>query len=90
MKTKMTKKLPQKVFQPEVDAGSYYCPYIPKMEDIELLCGATASFDHSSGISYRCTTCFAVVGSIGMPRQCKTLYDMEEVVEKLKGIKKWQ
>ena len=54
---------------------------------IDLLCGATAYFDHESGISYRCSTCFMVVGSIGMPSQCKELYDMETVVNKLKGIK---
>jgi len=55
--------------------------------DIELLCGSIAEFDISSGISYRCTTCMAVVGSIGMPPECKALYDMEKVVEKLKGKK---
>ena len=53
--------------------------------DVDLLCGATASFDHSSGISYRCNDCGAVVGSIGMPRECKELYDMEKVVNRLKG-----
>ena len=63
-------------------------PYIDEeFETIELLCGATASFDHSSGISYRCNTCLAVVGSMGMPRECKKLYDMEKVVRKLKGKK---
>lgn len=60
---------------------SEYEPVLPK--PIELLCGATAEFDVESGISYRCTTCFAVVGSIGMPRDCKELYDMEKVVDKL-------
>lgn len=39
-----------------------------------LPCGGVAIFDHSSGISYRCDTCFAVVGSIGMPRDCETLW----------------
>lgn len=58
------------------------------MEPMPLLCGATAYFDEGSGISYRCETCMAVVGSIGMPRACKELYDMEDVVEKLKGVKK--
>ena len=38
---------------------------------IALACGATACFDHESGISYRCMDCFAVVGSIGMPQRCK-------------------
>ena len=52
---------------------------------LKLLCGSMASFDHESGISYRCETCFAVVHSIGMPKRCKELYDMEEVVNKLKG-----
>ena len=56
--------------------------------DIELLCGATASFDDSSGISYRCIDCGAVVGSVGMPKRCKDLYDMERVVEVLKKGKK--
>lgn len=56
-------------------------------EDINLLCGSVASFDHESGISYRCNTCFAVVGSIAMPKDCKDLYDMEDVMNKLKGKK---
>lgn len=60
-----------------------------KIEDhfapIWLLCGSKAYFDHKSGISYRCEDCMAVVGSIGMPRRCKELYDMEDVVKKLKG-----
>ena len=38
--------------------------------DIYLPCGGVASFDESSGISYRCE-CGAVVGSIGQPRSCK-------------------
>jgi hypothetical protein len=59
----------------------------PWPEDIELECGSIASFDAESGISYRCTTCFAVVGSIGMPRECKELEDMVAVVQKLKGRK---
>jgi hypothetical protein len=52
---------------------------------IKLLCGNTASFDELSGISYRCNTCNAVVFSVGMPRHCKELYLMEEVVNRLKG-----
>ena len=47
-------------------------------DPIDLPCGAVAVFDIESGISYRCTTCFAVVGSIGMPRDCKQLMDDEE------------
>lgn len=37
---------------------------------MRLPCGGTAYFDTSSGISYRCE-CGAVVGSVGMPQQCK-------------------
>jgi len=47
-------------------------------EDRALPCGGTAVFDTSSGIGYRCDTCFAVVGSVGMPRQCKKLLDEEK------------
>jgi hypothetical protein len=36
-----------------------------------LPCGGVAYFDPDSGISYRCETCFAVVGSMGQPRSCK-------------------
>lgn len=61
-------------------AGSY----IPS---IELLCGSTASFDDGSGCAHRCDNCGAVVGSVGMPRRCKDLYDMEEVVDKLRRKK---
>ena len=44
---------------------------------IELPCGGEAWFDHESGISFRCIDCFAVVGSVGMPRDCKEIYDRE-------------
>lgn len=55
-------------------------------DKIILLCGATAFFDEGSGCSYRCDYCFATVGSMGMPSSCKELYDMQEVVNKLKGV----
>lgn len=58
-----------------------------EFKPITLLCGATASFDKGSGCSYRCNDCFATVGSIGMPTECKELYDMEKVISKLKGRK---
>lgn len=38
---------------------------------IHLPCGSRAVFDESSGISYRCENCWAVVGSIGQPQYCK-------------------
>ena len=39
---------------------------IPAMR---LPCGGRAYWDDASGISYRCETCGAVVGSVGMPRR---------------------
>lgn len=67
---------------------SYYTPPAADTQPIDLLCGSVAYFDHnSSSYSYRCEDCGAVVGSIGMPRECKELYDMEKVVDKLKGKK---
>lgn len=35
-----------------------------------MACGGTPLFDVDSGISYRCDTCFAVIGSIGQPSSC--------------------
>lgn len=49
------------------------------LPDIKLPCGGIASFDEASGISYRCHTCMAVVGSMGQPDECKEearKYDM--------------
>jgi hypothetical protein len=34
-------------------------------------CGNLAAFDHKAGHSYRCLTCFCVIGSVGMPEQCR-------------------
>lgn len=48
---------------------------------MNLPCGGVAYFDFSSGISYRCETCGAVVGSIGQPREC---------VEEAKKYEAWQ
>ena len=52
-----------------------------------LPCGGVAYFDQDSGISYRCETCFAVVGSIGMPRSCKEEFDKEKMIAILAGKK---
>lgn len=35
-----------------------------------MACGGTPLFDVDSGISYRCDTCFAVIGSIGQSSRC--------------------
>jgi hypothetical protein len=67
---------------------NWHYPSAPShIPPIELLCGSTASFDDGSGCAHRCDNCGAVVGSVGMPRRCKDLYDMEEVVAKLRGKK---
>lgn len=55
------------------------------MPRIRIPCGATASFDVDSGISYRCEHCFAVVGSIGQPGECKQKAQEYELMEKLGG-----
>ena len=53
-----------------------------------LPCGGTAYFDFGSGISYRCETCGAVVGSIGQPRECSEEAKKYEAYEKA-GMWKW-
>jgi hypothetical protein len=52
---------------------------------IYLPCGSKAHFDHESGISYRCSSCFAVVGSMGQPSSCKEEAKMWETLEALGG-----
>ena len=58
---------------------------------IDLPCGGQAYFDHGAGFGYWCEVCDAVVGSIGMPRQCATLLKEEEerelIINKLQGIR---
>ena len=48
-------------------------------------CGGTAYFDESSGISYRCDDCGAVIGSIGMPKACKEETEKWDNWERLGG-----
>ena len=38
-----------------------------------MSCGGQPVFDEDSGMSYRCDTCFAVIGSIGQSDNCKDL-----------------
>jgi hypothetical protein len=52
---------------------------------LAMPCGGTAEFDYSSGCAHRCTTCMSVVGSIGMPRECKEMMDMYDNWQKLGG-----
>jgi hypothetical protein len=52
---------------------------------IDLPCGGAAIYDNNSGISYRCETCLAVVGSIAMPAHCQDLQDKWEILKLLGG-----
>ena len=52
---------------------------------IALPCGGVAYFDESSGISYRCEHCGAVVGSIGQPRECVDEAKKYELMKALGG-----
>ena len=43
----------------------------------EMPCGGVPIFDESTGYAYRCDQCFMVIGSIGMPSECKEMLDKE-------------
>ena len=59
---------------------------INSFKPLYMPCGGTAYYDlESSCYSYRCATCFAVVGSIGMPRSCKEERDKWNSFEVLGG-----
>ncbi len=51
-----------------------------------LPCGGVAYFDPDSGISYRCETCFAVVGSVGQPLSCREEAKKYEAWKELGGV----
>lgn len=55
------------------------------LDPMFLPCGGTAYWDESSGISYRCETCMAVIGSIGQPQHCKDEARKYRVWEELGG-----
>jgi hypothetical protein len=55
---------------------------------MHLPCGGVARFDFDSGISYRCERCYAVVGSIGQPRECREEAKKWEAYEKA-GMWRW-
>ena len=58
------------------------------LSSIKLPCGSTAIWDSPSDMGYRCTSCYAMVGSIGQPKSCvdeANLYKMMEVL----GAKGW-
>ena len=50
------------------------------MTKLHLPCGGEALFDHSSGCSYRCMDCLTTVGSVSMPRECKSEMDKYDKV----------
>lgn len=43
-------------------------------------CGGTPRFDDDSGYAYRCDACFAVIGSIGQPKDCVEFNEKEGYV----------
>jgi hypothetical protein len=53
-----------------------------------LPCGGVEEFDHSSGISYRCEMCNAVLGSVGQPRSCQEEAKTWEAYEQA-GMWRW-
>jgi len=50
-----------------------------------LPCGGIPKFDNDSGYAYRCNVCGAVIGSIGIPRDCA-----EMVLEKEQKEQVWK
>lgn len=54
-------------------------------QPIFLPCNALAIFDVPSEMGYRCTQCFAMVGSIGQPQQCKDEADKWKNLEAMGG-----
>ena len=54
-----------------------------------LPCGNRATFDHGSGMSYRCDQCWAVVGSIGQPNECREAEKKYEVLRALGSTAYW-
>ena len=56
------------------------------MDVLKLPCGGTAFFDYESGCSYRCSTCYAVIGSIGQSKECKDAAQMYANWEALGGF----
>jgi hypothetical protein len=55
----------------------------PKL--IYLPCGSSARWDSESDMGYRCTSCFAMVGSIGQPKQCVDMSTEYNISEKMGG-----
>lgn len=64
----------------------FYDVKAERFDAMSLPCGGVAYLDPESSIySYRCSTCFAAVGSIGMPKHCKDEMAKWDNWEKLGG-----
>lgn len=46
-------------------------------------CGQHAEWDDGSGMGYRCHTCMAIVGSIGMPKHCHEIMKTNQAFNRL-------
>ena len=55
------------------------------MHTIKLPCGGTAYFEEDTSCSYRCTNCYAVIGSIAQSKECKDAAQMYANWEALGG-----
>jgi hypothetical protein len=60
-------KLPNRVTQAFDGSPTPLYQYLP--------CGNRATFDHGSGMSYRCDQCGTTVGSIAQPAECRSEMD---------------
>ena len=58
---------------------------IPTPQHIFLPCNALAVFDVPSEMGYRCTQCYAMVGSIGQSDRCKAESDKWKTIEAIGG-----
>jgi hypothetical protein len=58
-------------------------------DPIHLPCSSQAEFDEGAGYGHRCWNCMAVVGSIGMPRECRAEMDKYTLLQALGSKIKW-
>jgi hypothetical protein len=56
---------------------------------IHLPCGASATFCYEAGFGHRCNNCWAVVGSIGQPRECVEATNKYKVLKMLGSNVVW-
>lgn len=58
-------------------------------EVIHLPCGNEAYFCHEAGHGYRCSACFAVVGSMGQPSYCVEESEKYNMFQALGSKARW-